>query len=225
MLLHAVHTTPVNLIRKESGVEFIVLHNNDMHARFEQTSQFSTACQPDEAFHNRCYGGFARVSALVKKYRQTADNGGPRVLFLNAGDTYTGTPWFTIYKDKIVTAFLNVLKPDAIVSGTAWHGNRSEWATQTVKRISRSQSLGNHELDLGVSGLLPMLNNVTFPVLIANLNNSDDHPLYQTRALKKSVVFDINGHKVGVIGYLTPETKEFAQANDLEFKDEVIGIK
>lgn len=80
-------------------------------------------------------------------------------------------------------------------------------------------------MDLGVSGLLPMLNNVTFPVLIANLNNSADHVLYQTRSIKKSAVFDINGFKVGVIGYLTPETKEVAQPNDLDFIDEVIGIK
>lgn len=70
-----------------------------------------------------------------------------------------------------------------------------------------------------------MLNNVTFPVLIANLNNSANHPLYQTRSIKKSAVFDVNGHKVGVIGYLTPETKEVAQPNDLDFIDEVIGIK
>lgn len=85
--------------------------------------------------------------------------------------------------------------------------------------------MGNHELDLGVEGLLPLLDEVNFPVLVANLNNSADHPLYHTRALKKSVVFDVKGYKVGVVGYLTPETKLVAQPNDLEFKSEVIGIK
>jgi len=38
------------------------------------------------------------------------------VFYLNAGDTYTGTAWFTVYKDKIASAFLNKLSPDAIVS-------------------------------------------------------------------------------------------------------------
>lgn len=52
----------------------------------------------------------------LKKYRRIADNGGTPVLYLNAGDTYTGTPWFSLYKDKIVTSFLNLLKPDAIVT-------------------------------------------------------------------------------------------------------------
>lgn len=85
--------------------------------------------------------------------------------------------------------------------------------------------MGNHELDLGVEGLLPLLNEVNFPVLVANLNNTPTHPLFETRAIKKSAVFDINGYKVGVIGYLTPETKLVAQPNDLEFKDEVTGIK
>lgn len=98
------------------ALEFIVLHNNDMHSRFEQTGKYSTACHPSEAVGNRCYGGFARVSTLVKQYRSQAENGGTSVLFLNAGDTYTGTPWFTLYRDRIVAAFLNKLKPDAIVS-------------------------------------------------------------------------------------------------------------
>lgn len=99
-----------------AAVEFTILHNNDMHSRFEQTSKYSTACRPEEAIGNLCYGGFARVSTLLKQYRREAENGGTPVLYLNAGDTYTGTPWFTVYKDRIVAAFLNILKPDAIVS-------------------------------------------------------------------------------------------------------------
>lgn len=87
------------------------------------------------------------------------------------------------------------------------------------------QSLGNHEFDYGVEGLLPMLNGVNFPVLIANLNISTEHPMWQTKSLKKSVVFDVKGFKVGVIGYLTPETKFLTQPNDVEFISEIDGIK
>lgn len=76
-----------------------------------------------------------------------------------------------------------------------------------------------------MEGLIPFLNDANFPVLVANINNSADHPLWQTRALKKSVVFDIKGTKVGVIGYLTAETKLIGAANDLEFISEVLGIK
>lgn len=51
----------------------------------------------------------------VRKYREEAKNGGTPVLYLNAGDTYTGTAWFTVFKDNITSAFLNKLEPDAIV--------------------------------------------------------------------------------------------------------------
>lgn len=80
-------------------------------------------------------------------------------------------------------------------------------------------------MDLGVRGLVPFLNAANFPVLIANINNSADHELWQTRALKKSAVFDIKGFKVGIVGYLTPETKYVAIPNDLDFITEVKGIK
>lgn len=52
----------------------------------------------------------------LKKFRGEASKGGVPVLYLNAGDTYTGTPWFSLYKDKIVSSFLNLLRPDAIVT-------------------------------------------------------------------------------------------------------------
>lgn len=105
----------------ESTLDLIILHNNDIHARFEQTDKYSATCSPDEMVNNQCYGGIARVSELVKRYRKEAEEGGPHVLYLNAGDTYTGTPWFSIFKDKIVADFLNILKPDAIVSTHSLH--------------------------------------------------------------------------------------------------------
>lgn len=70
-----------------------------------------------------------------------------------------------------------------------------------------------------------MLNNVNFPVLVSNLNVSADHPLYHTKSLKKSVVFDVKGFKVGVIGYLTPETKFLTPPNDVDYASEIEGIK
>lgn len=102
---------------KISALDLVILHNNDMHARFEQTDKFSAKCHPDEIIANKCYGGFARVSYVLKEHRKAAESSGQAaLLYLNAGDTYTGTPWFTIFKDQIVSEFMNLLKPDAIVS-------------------------------------------------------------------------------------------------------------
>lgn len=101
---------------KSSGLDLILLHNNDMHARFEQTDEFSAKCNPEDAEANKCYGGIARVSHIVKQYRKEAENGGTAVLYLNAGDIYAGTPWFSIFRHKVSAEFMNLIKPDAMVS-------------------------------------------------------------------------------------------------------------
>lgn len=99
-----------------AGLELLLLHNNDMHAHFEQTDSSSNTCSTKDAVENKCYGGFARVSSIVKQYRHDADNGGAAVLYLNGGDSYTGTPWYSIFRHQVVTDFMNILKPDAMVS-------------------------------------------------------------------------------------------------------------
>lgn len=104
---------------RDSGdnLKLVILHNNDIHGRFDETGVNSDKCQRIDAENNRCFGGLARVAYVVSDYRKRSAAGEiPPVLFLNAGDTYTGTPWFAAYKDKIVSDFLNLLKPDVIVS-------------------------------------------------------------------------------------------------------------
>lgn len=102
--------------RKDDHFKLIILHNNDIHARFEQVGNLGGKCNKVDRESGSCYGGFARVAYKVKEFRKSASNGKlPSVLFLNAGDTYTGTPWFKLYKDEIASDFLNILKPDATV--------------------------------------------------------------------------------------------------------------
>ena len=68
------------------------------------------------------------------------------------------------------------------------------------------QSLGNHEFDDGVGGLVPFINNASFPILASNLDLSKEKAL-DIPNLKKSFVFELDGVKVAVIGYVTPDTK------------------
>lgn len=80
---------PSNNKSKNDYFEMIILHNNDMHARFEQTNALSSRCKENDQKNNKCYGGFARVAHVVRDYRKKADNGEiPKILYLNAGDTY-----------------------------------------------------------------------------------------------------------------------------------------
>lgn len=100
-----------------NNFKLIILHNNDLHGRFEQTGLLSDKCRSVDAKANKCFGGFARIAHKVREFRKKAEAGEiPKILYLNAGDTYTGTPWFSVYKERITSDFLNLLQPDAIVS-------------------------------------------------------------------------------------------------------------
>lgn len=55
--------------------------------------------------------------------------------------------------------------------------------------------------------------------------NFTDEPLLAATAIHRSFIFNIFGTKVGVIGYLTPETKIGAKQNNVEYTDEVKAIK
>lgn len=101
---------------KNAGLDLLILHTNDMHAHFEQTDDSFGECSPEEAAKNKCFGGFARVSSVVKQYRNNAKKDDSAFLFLNAGDSYTGTPWYTIFRHKVVSEFMNILRPDAAVN-------------------------------------------------------------------------------------------------------------
>lgn len=87
------------------------------------------------------------------------------------------------------------------------------------------QSLGNHEFDNGVSGLTPFIENLTSPVLSANLVLTKVPELARETNLKKSVILDVADHKVGVVGYLTPDTKVLAVPNNVEYRDEIEALK
>lgn len=53
-----------------------------------------------------------------------------------------------------------------------------------------------------------------------------NEPVLVKENLKPSMIIDAkDGRKIGIIGYLTPETKEVAIPNNVEFIDEVVAIK
>ena len=69
------------------------------------------------------------------------------------------------------------------------------------------QTPGNHEFDDGIEGFLPFLKNISFPMICCNL---DDSELPDNKKLspfiEKSKVVEVNGRKIGLIGYVTTDT-------------------
>nr|CAH7755734.1 unnamed protein product [Callosobruchus chinensis] len=180
-----------------ADLDLLLLHNNDMHARFEETEKNGGTCREDHR-NVSCIGGMARVAHEVRRYRKAAADGtGPEVLFLNAGDTFIGTVWYTLFTWNISAAFINALEPDAIC-------------------------LGNHEFDNGVEGLAPFLNHIRCPVVSTNLDLTNAPSLDK---VKKSVVLTKGGQKIGIISHLTQETRLISQPGPVIFEDEVEAVR
>lgn len=72
--------------------------------------------------------------------------------------------------------------------------------------------------------MLPLIDKVKFPIVAANLDYSKE-PDLAARHIPKSVVLNVNGVKVGVIGYLTGDTKQISQTGNVIFLDEVESIR
>ncbi|XP_035453240.2 apyrase-like isoform X2 [Spodoptera frugiperda] len=90
--------------------DLTILHYNDFHARFMETSPAGTICNPNA---DPCIGGFARLATLVRE-RQAAESNS---LLLNAGDSFQGTIWYNIGRWNVTQDFMNMLDHDAHVLG------------------------------------------------------------------------------------------------------------
>jgi len=118
-------------------IELTILHNNDLHSHVEST-----------IIQKKPYGGFARISSLVKSYRNKEKN----LLLLNSGDTFQGTLYFNVYEGLAEVAWMNQIRYDAM-------------------------ALGNHEFDKGPGPLSLFVKNANFPVLGANVDFSAEPSL------------------------------------------------
>lgn len=49
---------------KSKEVEFTILHNNDLHSRFDEISAGLGTCTEELKSSNKCFGGFARAAHM-----------------------------------------------------------------------------------------------------------------------------------------------------------------
>jgi 2',3'-cyclic-nucleotide 2'-phosphodiesterase/3'-nucleotidase len=126
--------------------------------------------------------GLARISTLVQRARAE----GPPVLLLDAGDALTGSP----------------------LAATWYAGERSapEPVTAVMNRIGYdAMAVGNHEFDPAPSVREDVRRQARFPWLAANVIRESDGKL----AFTPSLVKDLGGVKVGIVGLATPATPSF----------------
>lgn len=114
-------------------------------------------------------GGIARRATLVKQIRRAT----PNVLLLDAGDVFQGTPYFNQYRGFLDFKLMSMCGYDA---GT----------------------LGNHDFDLGVEGLVAAMAEARFPFLNCNLDPKGAPAL--AARLHPWIVKELPGVRVGLTG-------------------------
>lgn len=98
-----------------SSVQSLFFHNS-FSSRYEETNNESNKCKLKVG--ETCIGGYARIVTTVKTLLEQRKNKNP--IYLNAGDNFQGTLWYSILKWNVTSYFLNLLPADAIVSTHSW---------------------------------------------------------------------------------------------------------
>jgi 5'-nucleotidase len=170
-----------------------ILHINDWHSRIESNNKFESTCSAEEEGKGECFGGAGRLITALKQEREKL--AGQNVIFLDAGDNFQGSLFYTTYKGKAESEFLNQMKPDAM-------------------------TLGNHEFDDGEDAIAPFLDVVSFPVTTANVKPNAQSKLGDR--IKPSVVLEIGGEKIGIVGGLTNDVVDLASPGpNITIEDDV----
>lgn len=184
-----------------AGVSFAdytlnILHINDWHSRIEGNNKYESTCSAEEETKGECIGGAGRLVTAIAQERKKLE--GQNVLLLSAGDNFQGSLFYTTYKGKVEGEFLNQMKFDAM-------------------------SVGNHEFDDGEAALAPFLDMIQFPVLGANVKANAQSKLGDR--VKPSIVVEVGGQKIGIIGAVTNDTPELASPGpNITIEDDVKSI-
>ncbi|WP_054310803.1 5'-nucleotidase C-terminal domain-containing protein [Mesorhizobium sp. 1M-11] len=176
----------VSALGMSTGMSFAdytlnILHINDWHSRIESNNKYESTCSAEEEAKGECFGGAARLVTAIAAERTKLE--GQNVLLLNGGDNFQGSLFYTTYKGKTEAEFLNQMQFDAM-------------------------TVGNHEFDDGEDALAPFLDVIKFPVLSANVKASAAAKVGDR--IKPSVVIELGGQKIGIVGAVTNDTPELA---------------
>ncbi|RVD55992.1 bifunctional metallophosphatase/5'-nucleotidase, partial [Mesorhizobium sp. M8A.F.Ca.ET.023.02.2.1] len=199
--LAAIAALSASTLGLSAGVSFAdytlnILHINDWHSRIEGNNKYESTCSAEEETKGECIGGAGRLITAIAQERKKLE--GQNVLLLSAGDNFQGSLFYTTYKGKVEGEFLNDMKFDAM-------------------------ALGNHEFDDGETALAPFLDMIKFPVLGANVKANAQSKLGDR--VKPSIVVEVGGQKIGIIGAVTNDTPELASPGpNITIEDDVKSI-
>lgn len=132
------------------------------------TNDMHSHINPFDSGRNKGIGGMAQRATIIKEIR----NEGNQVLLLDAGDIFQGTPYFNVYGGELEFKLMSEMGYDA-------------------------STIGNHDFDNGLDGLVRQLPYSKFPFIVSNYDFSDTE---MDGNYLKYKVFNKSGIKVGVFG-------------------------
>ena len=178
--------------------ELNILHINDFHSRIESINATDSTCSAEDEAKNICFGGAARLLTAINQTRDGLKAQNKNVILLNGGDNFQGSLFYTTYKGATEAEVLNAMKFDAM-------------------------TVGNHEFDDSDDVLATFLDKVQFPVVTANVVPSAAAKI--GNRIKPSLVLDVGGQKIGIVGAVTNETPEIANPGpNITIADDVAKI-
>lgn len=123
---------------------------------------------PADAGKNAGLGGAATRAALIQKIRTEQ----PNVILLDAGDIFQGTPYFNFFEGELEYKLMSAMGYDAA-------------------------TLGNHDFDNGIEGIVNQLPHAKFDLINCNYNFSGT--LLEGK-VKPYKIIQKNGIKIGITG-------------------------
>jgi 5'-nucleotidase/UDP-sugar diphosphatase len=120
-------------------------------------------------------------------------------ILVDGGDQFQGTLFYTYYKGAVSAEMMNKMGYTAM-------------------------TVGNHEFDDGPEVLKGFVDSVDFPILMSNADISGEGLLKDI--IRKSVVIEQNGEKIGLIGLTPQDTPELASPGpNIVFTDPVQAVQ
>ena len=137
-------------------------------------------------------GGAASAARYIKRIRAEAEATGDAVLLVDVGDMFQGTPIGNKTEGRAVIDYFNAIGYDFAVPG-------------------------NHDFDLGREVAARMARDSNFPWLAANLVEEATGEVVDWCV--PTLMLDVQGVKIGVVGIITPGTKHMSFPENIKGLD------
>ena len=149
--------------------ELSIAHINDTHSAFDEVraSIVNDEIQDGNPVYTS-FGGHPRLQTAANEIRTQAEEDNRSMLFLHGGDAWQGSAYFKLFEGRMNADILSRMELDAM-------------------------AMGNHEFDLNNEVLAEFVNNVTFPVLGANMDLSADPHLKDVTNILPYTLFAFDG--------------------------------